>query len=318
MVEIGFFVQQDNKITERVNQSLGPAFYQEAATIAEAVGYDSFWLPDHWLLSNNNSPFDCWSILAAVAATTSKIKVGSLVTPATAYSPFLLAKKALTVQLISKARLQFGIGAGWHKQEYDAAGLRFDSHRIRLEKLEETLRFLQTVWKAEVPIDFNGKYYNSTGAVLCPRTEPPPLWLGGASDKLLDLTVKYANGWIAFEIHEDNLAEKVSDLHQKLDKIARKTSDLLIGHATRVVAAKTSREAIEISSRLGLRKDYIAPDLPKTLQGHLLIGSFEECAEELSRFVDAGTQHLVLSPQPSNLTRELLAKFNDEIIQKIR
>jgi len=318
MVEIGFFVQQDNKITEKVNETLGPAFYQKAATIAEAIGYDSFWLPDHWLLSNNSAPFDCWSILAAVAATTAKIKVGSLVTPTTVYSPFLLAKKALTLQLISRARLQFGIGAGWHRQEYEAAGLPFDSHRIRLQKLEETIQFLRSVWKAEAPIDFNGKYYTSTRAVLRPRTDPPPLWLGGASDKLLDLTVKYANGWIAFEIQEESMAQKVADLHLKLDKIGRKSSDLLIGHATRVVAAKTSREANETGSRLGLKKDYVASDLPKTLQGHLLVGSFEECTSELSKFIDAGTQHLVLSPQPSNLTHELLPTFKDEIIQRIR
>src|SRR5208282_5823520 len=242
MVEIGFFVQQDNGITESLNQSLGPAFYQEGASIAEAIGYDSFWLPDHWLLAKNRAALDCWSVLTAVAANTHRVKIGSLVTPVTAHSPFLLAKRALALQMISKGRLQFGLGAGWHKDEYAAAGLPFDSHRIRLEKLEETIQFIQRLWKAESPFDFNGKYYTASQALLMPHVDPPPLWLGGVSDKLLDLAAKYANGWVGFEIRCNDLLKKVEYLHDKLDREGRETSELSIGHATRVVAAKTSRE----------------------------------------------------------------------------
>lgn len=318
LVEIGFFVQQDNGISESVNQSVGPAFYQEGASIAEAREYDSFWLPDHWLLAKNRAALDCWSVLTAVAANTQHIKIGSLVTPVTAHSPFLLAKRALTLQMISKGRLQFGLGAGWHRQEYVAAGLPFDSHRIRLEKLEETIQLIQGLWQAESPFDFNGKYYTASKALLMPHIDPPSLWLGGASDKLLDLAAKYANGWIGFEIDRDHMAKKVEYLHDKLDHEGRNTSELSIGHATRVVAAKTSREAFASSRRLGLTSDYTAPDLPKGLQGHLLVGSFEECTTELASYVDAGTQHLILSPQPPDRTHELLDTYKDEIVQKIK
>jgi alkanesulfonate monooxygenase SsuD/methylene tetrahydromethanopterin reductase-like flavin-dependent oxidoreductase (luciferase family) len=318
MVEIGFFVQQDNRISESINQSVGPAFYQKGASIAEMIRYDSFWLPDHWLLAKNRAALDCWSVLTAAAANTQRIKIGSLVTPVTAHSPFLLAKKALTLQMISKGRLQFGLGAGWHRQEYLASGLPFDRHRIRLEKLEEAIQLILRLWKAESPFDFNGKYFTAIQALLMPHIDPPSLWLGGASDKLLNLTAKYANGWIGFEIRCNDLAEKVEYLHDKLEREGRKTSELSIGHATRVVAAKTSREALDISDRLGLTSDYTAPDLPKALQGHLLIGSFEECATELAGYVDAGTQHLILSPQPPDRTHELLDTYKDEIVQKIR
>jgi alkanesulfonate monooxygenase SsuD/methylene tetrahydromethanopterin reductase-like flavin-dependent oxidoreductase (luciferase family) len=318
MVEIGFFVQQNNEITESLNQSQGPAFYQKTASIAETIKYDSFWFPDHWLLAKNSAALDCWSVLTAAAANTQRIKIGSLVTPVTAHSPFLLAKKALTLQMISKGRLQFGLGAGWHRQEYVAAGLTFDSHRVRLEKLEEAIQLIQRLWKAESPFDFNGKYYTASQALLMPHIDPPSLWLGGASDKLLNLTAKYANGWVGFEIGCDDLAEKVEYLHDKLERQNRETAELSIGLATRVVAAKTSREAFDISNRLGIKRDYTASDLPKPLQGHLLVGSFEECATELAGYVDAGTQHMILSPQPPDRTHELLDTYKDEIVQKIR
>jgi len=187
-----------------------------------------------------------------------------------------------------------------------------------LEKLEETIQFIQRLWKAESPFDFNGKYYTASQTLLIPHVDPPPLWLGGVSDKLLDLAAKYANGWVGFEIRCDDLAEKVKYLHDKLDREGRQSSELSIGHATRVVAAKTSQDAIDITLRLGIKRDYTAPDLPRALQGHLLVGSFEECASELASYIDAGTQHLIISPQPSDRTHELLEEYKDKIIQKIK
>ena len=318
MFEIGFFVQQDNHVTEAVNQSKGPTFYLEGASIAEELGYDSFWLPDHWLLPNDVAVPDCWSVLAAVAATTQKIKLGSLVTPVTAHSPFLLAKRAVTVQMIAQGRLQFGLGAGWNRQEYVVAGVSFDSHRVRLEKLEETIRFLQLLWNSENPIDFRGRHYAGSQALLRPYVEKPPIWLGGSSDKLLACAGKYADGWIPFELHRDSIIDRAVHLHSLMDKAGRKASDVVIGHATRVVAGKTVQEAIEICRRLGIERNYTATDLPKGVRAHIIIGSFEECTVELANLVDAGVNHMVLSPQPPDRTHELLVTYKDEMIGKLR
>jgi alkanesulfonate monooxygenase SsuD/methylene tetrahydromethanopterin reductase-like flavin-dependent oxidoreductase (luciferase family) len=318
MFEIGFFVQQDNHVTEIVNQSQGPIFYLKGASIAEELGYDSFWLPDHWLQPNDVAVLDCWSVLAAVAATTKKIKLGSLVTPVTAHSPFLLAKRAVTVQMIAQGRLQLGLGAGWYRQEYVAAGISFDSHRVRLEKLEETIQFLQLLWKSKNPINFRGRHYAGSQVLLRPDVEKPPLWLGGSSDKLLEYVGRYADGWIPFEMHHDSMVDRTAQLHGLMDKAGRKTSDVVIGHATRVVAGKTKQEAIEICRRLGIQRDYTATDLPKGVRAHMIVGSFEECTTELANLVDAGVNHMVLSPQPSDHTHELLVTYKDEIFGKLR
>jgi len=318
MPEFGFFGQQDNPVTERLNQSQGPSFYLKAASIAERLGYDSFWLPDHWLLSHDKAALDCWTVLTAVAATTAKIKVGSLVTPITAHSPFLLAKRGVTLQMLSKGRLQFGIGAGWHRQEFLAAGISFGTHQVRLEQLEESIKFLKSLWEKDASFAFNGRHYTASGALLRPRTKIPPLWLGGTSDRLLELVSKYADDWVAYEIHQEDLATRIEDIRSKLVRVGRRDGDVRIGLATRVVAAKTQREAEKICQKMELKRDYIAADLPKGFQGHVIVGAFDECAAELAEFIDRGVEHLIISPQPPNRTNELLSIFKDEVIKRIK
>jgi alkanesulfonate monooxygenase SsuD/methylene tetrahydromethanopterin reductase-like flavin-dependent oxidoreductase (luciferase family) len=316
--EFGLFVQQDNPITEQLNESVGPSFYLKAASNAERLGYDSFWLPDHWLLSHDKAVLDCWTVLSAVAAVTTKIKVGPLVTPITAHSPFLLAKRGVTLQMLSKGRLQFGIGAGWHRQEFLAAGISFGTHQVRLEQLEDSIKLLKCLWEKDASFDFNGRHYSASGALLRPRAKIPPLWLGGTSDRLLELVSKYADGWVAFEIHQKDLTTRIEDIRSRLVGVGRRNSDVRIGLATRVVAAKTQRDAEKICHRMGLKRDYLAPDLPEGLQGHLIAGGFDECAAELAGFIDEGVEHVIISPQPPDRTMESLPIFMDEVIKRIK
>jgi len=317
-LRIGIFVQQDNPVTEHVNETTGSTFYLKVAHLAEQLGYDSFWLPDHWMLPNNRAPFDCWSILAAVAATTDKMMIGSLVTPIPACSPLLLAKRAMTVQSISRGRIVLGIGAGWHRDEFEAFGLTFDPHKKRLEKLEEAIRLMMLAWDSHQPIEFHGENYSASHALLRPQTRRPPLWLGGTSDRILSLAAEYADGWVAFEISYKDLETKKDRIYDMLDGLGRKTTDITIAHATRVVAGKTNREAEKILRLIGTSRDYTATDLPKGIAGHLVSGSYEECAQELGSFVDAGVRHLIVSPQPANRVPELLSLYKERFFDMIR
>lgn len=316
--KFGFFVQQDNPVTERVNETAGSQFYLRVTHLAEQLGYDSFWLPDHWMLPNNRAPFDCWSILAAVAATTDRMMIGSLVTPIPACSPLLLAKRAMTVQSISRGRIVLGIGAGWHRDEFEAFGLTFDPHGKRLEKLEEAIRLITLAWDSQQPVEFHGKNYNASHALLRPQTRRPPLWLGGTSDRILSLAAEYADGWVAFEIRHEDLETRKNRIYDMLDGLGKKTTGMTIAHATRVVAAKTNKEAEKILRLVGISRDYAAVDLPKGIVGHLVSGSYEECAQELGSYVDAGVSHLIVSPQPANRLPGLLPLYKERIFDLIR
>lgn len=310
-------MHQDNPVTEQLNQIEGPSFYMNAVAQAEELGYHSFWAPDHLTLERNKGPIECWSTLAAVAAATNSIRLGSLVTPIIAYPPLVLAKRVSAVQVISRDRVLFGVGAGWYRDEFQAYGLRFERHKIRMEMLEEALHLLKLVWSSEEPLTFNGKYYSVEGALLRPSTAFPPLWLGGTGDKLLELVGRYGSGWVPWEIAPHEIVKRRNRLNSFLDRLARDINEIKVAFASRIVAAKTEKEAEDVAYRLKIRRDYDAPDLPKSLRGHLIMGSYEQCANELADYVDSGVRYLVMSPQPADKTIESLNILKDEVISRI-
>ena len=124
---------------------------REMATEAESLGFDSFWVPDHLLFKNPgevpHGPWECWSLLPALAASTSKMELGSLVTCISFRNPGLMAKMADTVDEISDGRLILGLGAGWHEPEYEAFGYPFDH---RFGRFDESVTIIRTLLKEGV------------------------------------------------------------------------------------------------------------------------------------------------------------------------
>ena len=176
---------------------------------AETLAFDSVWLGDHlfarfpepqdWLDGHTNArAWDCWSLLAAVAAVTTRIAIGPLVACTSFHNPALLAKKAATVEEISGGRLILGLGAGWMEAEYHAFGFPFD-HRV--SRFEEALTIIRTLLR-DGHIDFDGSYYQARECELRPRgprAAGPPILIGSVSPRMLRLAARHAdqwNGWI--------------------------------------------------------------------------------------------------------------------------
>jgi alkanesulfonate monooxygenase SsuD/methylene tetrahydromethanopterin reductase-like flavin-dependent oxidoreductase (luciferase family) len=131
------------------------------ARVAEASGFDSLWVSDHLIFRfEGKAPqgvWECWSLLAALAAVTARVEIGPLVSCASFRNPALLAKAADTVDEISGGRLVLGLGAGWHEPEYDAFGYPFD-HRVG--RFEEALAIVAGLLR-QGRIDFAGRYYQA-------------------------------------------------------------------------------------------------------------------------------------------------------------
>ena len=150
---------------------------------AEAAGFDSIWVPDHLVVDWPDARYgqwECWSVLSALAAITTRIQIGSLVVCTGFRNPALLARMADTLDEISSGRLILGLGAGWHEPEFRAFGYPFD-HRV--DRFEEALRIIRTLLRTG-RIDFKGKYYEARECELrsCgPRREGPPIMIGGPS-----------------------------------------------------------------------------------------------------------------------------------------
>ncbi len=175
---------------------------REVAEIAEAIGFDSLWVVDHLLvnLQDNDPPkgvWECWSLLSALAASTKTVELGTLVLGMGYRNPALLAKMADTVDEISGGRLILGVGAGYHKFEYDAFGYPFD---YKYSRFAEGIEILHGLLK-HGHIDFQGKFYSARECELKPRgprSEGPPILIGSKGHKMLRLVGQYADMWNGF------------------------------------------------------------------------------------------------------------------------
>src|SRR5687768_17318302 len=184
--------------------------------MAEAVGFDSVWVTDHLIHrseTETRGPWECWSLLSAIAAVTERVEIGPLVLCAGFRNPALLAKMADTVEEISGGRLILGLGAGWNEPEYRAFGYPFD-HRV--DRFEEALTIIGGLLR-DGHIDFEGQYYRARNCELRPRgprPNGPPIMIGTTGKRMLELTARHADQWNVWFGPIDNSAEKLKTLLQ--------------------------------------------------------------------------------------------------------
>lgn len=167
------------------------------ATIADELGFDSLLSWDHFMLPWSNRTFDVWSLLSFLAAKTERIKLGTCVTPLPFRHPAVLAKIVSSVDFLSNGRIILGVGAGWHKPEFDGYS-KWDDDKIRVAKTREALKIVYGLW-TKGRLSFEGKYYKIDGAVLEPKpiqNPHPPMWFGVQGRVMLSLAAKYGAGWI--------------------------------------------------------------------------------------------------------------------------
>ena len=176
---------------------------QGLARRAEAAGFDSVWVSDHLFLdwgkyggpATEQGSLECWATVAAVAASTARIRVGSLALCNDFRPPALLAKMAASVDLLSGGRLDIGLGAGWYAPEFERAGIPLDRAGVRIERLGEAVEIVQRLLAGE-QLEFSGRHYLIDGALCRPApAERPPVWIGGKGDRLVATAARIADGW---------------------------------------------------------------------------------------------------------------------------
>jgi probable F420-dependent oxidoreductase len=199
------------------------------AAHAEAIGLDSLWVYDHLLFRSPEGPdegiHEAWTVLSALAATTSRIELGQLVMCMSFRNPAVLAKMAATADAISDGRLVLGVGAGWHDPEYEAFGIPID-HRV--SRFEEALQIVGPLLRGE-RVSFDGRYHRVSDAVLLPRPERPvPILIAGHGPRMLRLTARHADAWNTawHGLPDEQLDKRLADLRAALDAEGRDPATL--------------------------------------------------------------------------------------------
>lgn len=189
---------------------------------AEEVGFDGAWLFDHFkpLYGDPGGPcLEGWTLLAGLAAQTSRIRLGTLVSGMTYRHPSVLASEAVTVDHISNGRLELGLGAAWNEPEHREFGIAFPPIKERAERLEEGIEVIRTLMTND-RASFKGRHYELDEANYRPRPVQrphPPIWVGASGEQLmLPIVARQADAWHAFG-SADSLARK----SQLLDRYAQ-------------------------------------------------------------------------------------------------
>jgi F420-dependent oxidoreductase-like protein len=217
-----------------------------AAEEFERLGFHSVWFNDHlYGIPMPSLPImEAWTALAAVAAVTSRVELGTLVSPVGFRNPALLAKMVATLDQISGGRVIVGLGAGWFEQEFRGHGMEFPPLPQRLQQLSEAIRLMRRMW-SEPQVTFRGRHFH-TDEVFCepkPARRPPILIGGGGEKTLLKLTAKYADIWNNLAVNLDQLGAKVEVLRQRCREVGRDPASIRVSQQTMVVIGRDDADA---------------------------------------------------------------------------
>jgi probable F420-dependent oxidoreductase len=258
---------------------------QALAQRAEQIGFDSFWLADHFIIrfpdEDEIGQWEVFTFLSGIAAVTSRIALGPLVACTSFREPALLAKMADSLDEISEGRFILGLGAGWHEPEYSAFGFPFDH---RASRFEEALEIILPLLK-EGHVDFEGHFYQARDSVLRPRgpsRSGPPIWIGAQRPRMLELVARHADAWnTVWHITPERVGEEYAKMLDACRKVGRDpaTLELTAGTIAHVLAPGESPRPDEKA----------------------IIGTAEEVAERLRAFAALGVSHLVVQVEPSDL-----------------
>jgi F420-dependent oxidoreductase-like protein len=299
--------------------SLGgqPASWEGVARVArkaEASGFDSVWVSDHFFLdwskyggpSTIQGSLECWTTMAAIAAVTERIRVGSLVVCNDFRNPALLAKMAASLDLLSNGRLDLGLGAGWYEPEYRAAGYEFDDAKTRITRLGEATEIITRLLSGEELV-FKGEHYTVDGAVLRPgplQQPRPPVWVGGKGDRNLKTIVRHADGWnFSWVGSYDDYEERVRFVNQVCHDIGRDPSTLRRSIGAYVLVGHDEDDARRRYARLVQRTPpgVLEPKEPGSgvswdeFRRDRIAGTVDEVVEELTAFADLGVEEVIVT-----------------------
>ena len=295
-MRFGTFVPQGWKM-DLVGVPVGAQWDRIAAVAAaiEASGYDSLWVYDHFHthpVPSQESTFEAWSLMAALAVATDRVRLGQMCTCVPYRPPSLLAKMATSIDAISGGRLDVGIGAGWSVGEFRGYGYPFGSAGERLDMLEEAAQVLIEMWTQDVA-SFSGKHYMLDGAITRPKPiqQPyPPLWIAGGGEKrTLRIVARYGD-YANFSSTVDEFRHKSSILADHCEAVGRRYED--IGRSVHLMAV-VGRDDADLGRKLEIAA-HRRSSTPEEFAAEHLTGTVNEVADVMGGYAEAGCSDMIL------------------------
>jgi F420-dependent oxidoreductase-like protein len=266
---------------------------------AEASGFDSIWLFDHFHtvpVPTQEATFECWTSTAALARDTKRIRIGQMVTCNGYRNPALMAKMASTVDVLSHGRLDFGIGAGWHEHEFKAYGYDYPDGPTRLRQLRDAVRIIKAMWSEEEAI-FEGKHHQVHGAINQPKgVQKPhiPLLIGGGGEQVtLKLVAQYGDACNIGHQDNENFARKFAIIKKHCEDVGRDYNEIHRTVLLNCAIAETDEEALA-------KAEPYKRNIPSgRLREQALVGTPDTIRKRITEIEQAGAQELIIFLQDS-------------------
>ncbi len=312
----------EGKLTEKVHFGIEVdltnfEYVKKVALQSEALGFDSLWIYDHFFWEDSRDSeteqvpdlLECTTVMSALAAITKKMRIGSIVMCNSYRNPSLTAKIGATIDVISNGRLEFGIGAGWKKNEYIAYGYPFPKPSVRIAQLREAVTIIRKMWTEEKP-SFKGKYYEIREALCEPKPvqKPhPPIWIGGEGEKLLlRVVAELADGWNWYGSPEE-YAHKLDVLRGHCTNVGRDYDEIKKSWTGELfLLPKGSKVRSEVEEYLSSRGepphwDTDSKDIQKlgahdfdTYVNSNIVGTPDECCSKIKEYLKLGVTRFYL------------------------
>ena len=256
----------------------------------EALGFDSVWTGDH--VSFHNARYDSLSLLAAYASITSRIRLGTAVYLLALRSPAVAAQITSTVDVLSAGRLIFGVGVGGENpKEFEVCGV---PHKERGARVTEAIDVVRTLWR-DTPASFTGRFTSFAGVSIDPKPMQkggPPIWIGGRSDAALARAGRQGDGWVSYVVQPERYAQSLAKIRAAAQATGRSLDDFTAAHLTFITVGRDYESARATWVRI-LSTRY-AQDFGPLVQKYGVIGTPEQCAEQLERFRAAGCTYFLM------------------------
>ncbi len=270
------------------------------AQACEEHGVGTLFRSDHYLSVDGHDErgsLETWATLAGLAAVTTRLRLGALVSPATFRHPSVLAKLATAVDHISGGRVELGLGAGWNEREHEAYGFAFPPLGERMELLEEQLAIVRGAW-AEGPFSFTGKHYRLSAVDALPkpvqRPHPPVLIGGSAKPRTARLAARFADEYNTVFATPEECAERRVVVEGAWRDAGRDPATLTFSVMVPWLCGSDAAELQRRAERLAAWRDTDAASLLEEFAGVGVTGTFDEALVRLRAYRAAGVDRIML------------------------
>jgi F420-dependent oxidoreductase-like protein len=280
-----------------------------AARHADATGWDGVWVADHFM-GNDPSPetptFEAGSLVAALAAATERVRIGTLVYGNTYRHPAVLANMAATVDHVSDGRFVLGIGAGWQENEHEQYGIDLPPIGERVGRFAEAIQVVRSLLR-EPTTTFAGDHYRLTDARCEPKPvqERLPILVGAKGDRMLGIAARWADEWNAWGL-PDHIAERSATLSRRCEAAGRDPDEIARTAQALTVFTDTDAEAERLMDRV-----------PRPV----LAGTPERMRDVVAGYAEAGLDELIVPDfmlGTGERRREALDRFAEEVAAGFR